>query len=182
MKEVSIGTQIWMAENLNVDKFRNGDLIPNAKTDEEWEKAGKNGRPAWCYFNNSGLKGEKYGKLYNWYAVNDPRGLAPKGWHVPNSNEWNLLAEYCDASEAATILKSTSGWNDNKNGTDEVGFSALPGGTRGSFGDFYPGGWAYFWSSTEFSPKDASYLLLTGSFEVDWDLKGKGYYVRCLKD
>lgn len=82
-KTVTIGNQVWMAENLNVDKFRNGDLILQAKTEEEWKKAGENKHPAWCYFDNDTANDAKYGKLYNWYAVNDPRGLAPAGWHIP---------------------------------------------------------------------------------------------------
>lgn len=74
MEEVKIGDQIWMTRNLNVDKFCNGDPIPETKTNEEWIKAGENGKPAWCYYDNDPANGEKYGKLYNWYAVNDPRG------------------------------------------------------------------------------------------------------------
>ena len=73
-KTVKIGKQEWMVENLNVDRFRNGDLIPEIKSPNEWEKAGKSGKPAWCYFENDDLNGEKYGKLYNWFAVNDLRG------------------------------------------------------------------------------------------------------------
>ena len=80
MKEVKIGDQIWMVENLNVDKFRNGDIIPEAKTNEEWKKANENKQPAWCYYGNDLTYGEKYGKLYNWYAVTDQRGLAPEGY------------------------------------------------------------------------------------------------------
>ena len=71
-KTVTIGEQTWMAENLNVSKFRNGDEIPEAKTNEEWIKAGNEGKPAWCYYENIPANGEKYGKLYNWYAVTDP--------------------------------------------------------------------------------------------------------------
>jgi uncharacterized protein (TIGR02145 family) len=82
MKTIKIGKQTWMAENLNVDKFRNGDLIPHIQDPEEWEQAGKNQQPAWCYYENDPENGNIYGKLYNWYAVNDPRGLAPEGFHV----------------------------------------------------------------------------------------------------
>jgi uncharacterized protein (TIGR02145 family) len=93
-KSVIIGNQSWMAENLNTSKFRNGDPIPEVKTDEEWAKALKEGRPAWSYYDNDQKKGAKYGKLYNWYAVNDPRGLAPIGWHIPTDNEWTALTDY----------------------------------------------------------------------------------------
>lgn len=87
MQTVTIGNQVWMTKNLNVDKFRNGDPIPEAKTDEEWIKAGENKQPAWCYYENDPANGEKYGKVFNWYAVNDPRGLAPEGWHDPTEEE-----------------------------------------------------------------------------------------------
>jgi hypothetical protein len=91
IKEMKIGNQIWMAENLNVDKFRNGDLIPEAKTDEEWITADENNQPAWCYINNDPATANNFGKLYNWPAVADPRGLAPEGWHIPNDMEWEKL-------------------------------------------------------------------------------------------
>ena len=93
-KTVVIGNQTWMAENLNVGRFRNGELIPEAKTLEEWQEAIDEKKPAWCYYDNDIKKGELYGKLYNWYAVNDPRGLAPLGWHIPTINEWNNLNNY----------------------------------------------------------------------------------------
>jgi hypothetical protein len=99
-----------MAENLNVSTFRNGDPIPEAKTDEEWKKAGKEGKPAWCYYENDPKNGAKYGKLYNWYAVNDPRGLAPAGWHVPSDAEWTTLGDQL-GDEASNKMKSTSGWD-----------------------------------------------------------------------
>jgi len=91
---ITIGKQVWMSVNLNVDKFRNGDPIPEAKTDEAWESAWKNNQPAWCYYDNDPANGTKYGKLYNWYAVNDPRGLAPAGYHIPTDEEWTVLTDY----------------------------------------------------------------------------------------
>ena len=106
---VTIGTQVWMTKNLDVATFRNGDPIPQAKTVEEWRAAGDNKQPAWCYYNNDPANGAKYGKLYNWYAVNDPRGLAPVGWHVPSDGEWTTLTNYL-GEQAADKLKSTSGW------------------------------------------------------------------------
>lgn len=83
MGVVKIGDQIWMPENLNVDTFRNGDSIHHMQTKEEWDDAAHNEVPAWCYYDFDPSNGEKYGKLYNWHAVNDPRGLAPDGWRVP---------------------------------------------------------------------------------------------------
>ena len=111
IKQVKIGTQTWMGQNLNVDRFRNGDPIPEAKTNEEWQKAIENKQPAWCYYGNSVANGVKYGKLYNWFAVNDPRGLAPAGWHVPTKDEWFILINYLGGYKiAGTKLKSTSGY------------------------------------------------------------------------
>ena len=77
-KTCQIGMQVWTAENLNVDRFRNGDIIPQVKTDSAWEKAGKAGKPAWCYYNNDTANGRKFGKLYNFYAITDPRGIGTK--------------------------------------------------------------------------------------------------------
>jgi uncharacterized protein (TIGR02145 family) len=121
IKSVQIGTQTWMAENLNVDRFRNGDPIPEAKTAEEWLKAGENKQPAWCYYDNNPVNATKYGKLYNWYAVNDPRGLAPAGWHVPSKVEFEHLAyvytkilppplDIYGSVEDCSKLKSKQGW------------------------------------------------------------------------
>lgn len=91
---VTIGNQVWMSKNLNVDKFRNGEAIPEAKTAEDWDKAGRAGKPTWSYFENNTANGESYGKFYNWYAVNDPRGLAPQGWKVPSDQDWITLTDF----------------------------------------------------------------------------------------
>ncbi len=93
-QSVTIGTQVWSTKNLDVSTFRNGDPIPQAKSDEEWSVAMDNQQPAWCYYDNNPSESAKYGKLYNWYAVNDPRGLAPSGWHIPCDVEWTVLDNY----------------------------------------------------------------------------------------
>lgn len=190
-KEVTIGKQVWMTQNLNVDKFRNGDPIPEAKTDEEWSKAGENGEPAWCYYNNNPDNGDRYGKLYNWYAVNDPRGLAPEGWKIPSDEEWSRLADFLGGeSVAGTKMKSTDFWADYEgksgNGTNESGFSALPGGFRdvdGTFSGIGKGG--IWWSSTESITGNAWYRLLyydVGDVgRIDYN-KRFGFSVRCLRD
>ena len=129
MKEVRIGSQIWMQENLNTNKFRNGEPIPEAKSPEEWKLAEKNKQPAWCYYDNNEANGLKYGKLYNWYAVVDPRGIAPEGWHIPTDFEWTKLTEYLGGElEAGKKLKSRYGFKLKDNGTNEFGFTGLPGG------------------------------------------------------
>ena len=184
---VKIGNETWMSKNLNVDKFRNGDVIPEAKTAEEWEKAGEYKQPIWCYYNNDPANGEKYGKLYNWYAVNDPRGLAPKGWHVPSDAEWTQLTDYLGGENAAgTKMKSTSGWEEDGNGTNESGFSGLPGGSCASNGSFSLIGGIGFWRSSSESNTSFAWVrtLHYGSGSVLRYSTGKadGFSVRCLRD
>jgi len=186
-QNVTIGTQVWMTKNLNVSTFRNGDPIPQAKTEEEWEKAGENEQPAWCYYENDPANGAKYGKLYNWYAVNDRRGLAPIGWHIPSDAEWTVLTDYLGGYYVAgTKMKSKSGWLDNGNGTNSSGFSGLPGGFRDLDGTFdYVGNLGYWWSSTESDSGDAwarDLRYYSGSVGRYGNDKGKGFSVRCLRD
>ncbi len=161
-KTVVIGTQTWMVENLNVDRFRNGDLIPEVKSNEEWIKAGKEGKPAWCYYNNDPANGSKYGKLYNWYAISDSRGLAPKGYHIPSKEDWDTLFKASGKDkwgyDAANKLKSKSEWIGKsiypgkpiKNGIDSYGFCVLPAGSRDKEG-FFSGinSYTYFWCNNE---------------------------------
>jgi uncharacterized protein (TIGR02145 family) len=187
IKEVKIGNQIWMGENLNVDRFQNGDPILQAATENEWLMASDNEQPAWCYYKNDPANGEKYGKLYNWYAINDSRGLAPKGWHVPSDVEWTQLIDFLGGENVAGAkLKSKSGWDNNGNGTNESGFNGLPGGNRNLVGDcgcFGTNG--YWWSSTEYFTVSAwnrfmgygSSIVYRGSYN-----KGTGFSVRCVKD
>lgn len=103
---VTIGTQVWTTKNLDVSTFRNGEIIPEAKTNIEWEAAGKNRQAAWCYYNNDSTNGTKYGKLYNIYAVWDIRGLAPNGYHVPTSEEWEVLEKSIDEVLGGDKMKS----------------------------------------------------------------------------
>jgi len=185
MEEVTIGDQIWMTQNLNVDKFRNGDPIPEAKTPEEWEKAEKHEEPAWCYYDNDPANGEKYGKLYNWYAVDDRRELAPEGWYIPADNELTTLVDYLGGEdEGGEKMKSSSGWDDDGNGDNESGFSGLPGGER--HGRFYDIGKCGSWlSSTEDATHSAwSHTLNCGDGNVQNINRDKhvGLSVRCLKE
>jgi uncharacterized protein (TIGR02145 family) len=184
--EVTIGNQVWMTENLNVDTFRNGDPIPHAKTDEEWEKAGESKQPAWCYYKNDPANGETYGKLYNWHAVNDPRGLAAEGWHIPSDDEWEILVDHLGGKEiAGTKMKSTSGWEEDGNGTNESGFTGLPGGSRSPGGSFYSiGKFGYLWSSSGRAGNAWDRLLYYHNRDLGRysDGKGEGFSVRCLRD
>ena len=182
---VTIGTQVWMTKNLDVVNFRNGDPIPEAKTNEEWLKAGDNKQPAWCYYDNDTANGTKYGKLYNWYAVNDPRVLAPTGYHVPTDAEWTKLSDYL-GNDAGTKMKSTSGWFENGNGSNESGFNGLPGGGRSYYGMFHDqGGLGYWWSASENNSGYAFSRSLTCGFDFlvrSNYFKEKGFSVRCLRD
>jgi uncharacterized protein (TIGR02145 family) len=186
-KTINIDNQVWMAENLNADYFRNGDKIPNAQTAEEWIKAGKEGKPAWCYYENKLDSGFKYGKLYNWYAISDPRGLAPTGWHVPTDTEWSLTTLFLGGEDAAgTKMKSPAGWTHDGNGTNESGFFGLPAGSRNRFGKFdYIGHVTYWWCSTAYDNEFAWYRVIDESpyyvYRTNF-YKQNGYSVRCIKD
>jgi uncharacterized protein (TIGR02145 family) len=118
-----IGEQIWATSNLNVSKFQNGDVIFEAKTNAQWVKAEEDKKPAWCYYQNNAQNGVIYGKLYNWYAVNDPRGLSPKGWHIPSEVEWKELISFLkkDRDDVNEVLKNKTGWKQYTIGGDEVG-------------------------------------------------------------
>ncbi|HLF33663.1 MAG TPA: fibrobacter succinogenes major paralogous domain-containing protein, partial [Cyclobacteriaceae bacterium] len=182
-KTVMIGEQTWMVKNLDVSTFRNGDTIPEAKTAEEWIKAGQEGRPAWSYFYNDTENSKKYGKLYNWYAVSDPRTLAPQGWHIPGNDEWLMLSKALIENVGAK-MKSRSGWENKGNGTNESGFTGLPGGWRDSAGEFrdigYIGAW---WSSSEIDALNATYWDVTeneSQFYNSNTIKTEGHYIRCV--
>src|SRR3954471_19314790 len=103
-KAVKIGNQTGMAENLYVVTYRNGDTIPQVQDPKVWSGL-KTG--AWCYYGGNTQTGIKYGKLYNWYAINDPRGLAPEGWHIPSDEEWTKLTTYLGGKiQASAKIKS----------------------------------------------------------------------------
>jgi len=176
-----------MTNNLDVSTFRNGDAIPEAKTDAEFKRAGDNKQPAWCYYDNYAPNGTKYGKLYNWYAVNDARGLAPVGYHIPSDAEWTILTTNLGGiSVAGNKMKSTSGWDEDGNGTNSSGFSGLPGGYRDLDGAFNSmGGSVYWWSSTEYDSYNAWKRDLNnyGAYvDRSSSRKTNGYSVRCLRD
>jgi len=183
---VRIGSQPWAVANLNVNTFRNGDSIPEARTNKEWVTAGESGKPAWCYYNNDPANGLKYGKLYNWYAVNDPRGLAPVGWTLSSDADWTKLIYYLGGQEAAgRKMKSTGGWIEGNNGTNETGFIGLPGGYRVENGTFLNfGSIGIWWSSTESKSLTAidHYLALRSSLGRSSSPRQRGESVRCLRN
>ncbi len=182
---VTIGTQVWTTQNLSVARYRNGDVIPQVTNTTQW---GALTTGAWCWYNNdSATYAATYGRLYNWYAVNDARGLAPQGYHVPSDGEWSVLVTTLGGlSIAGGSMKSTTGWNaPNIGATNSSGFAGLPGGFRDptiSFGNIgYVGMW---WSSTEVPPYPLSYALVNDNSRVDRanNLKSAGFSVRCVRD
>lgn len=183
--EVKIGEQIWMSKNLDVITFRNGDTIPEAKTNEEWNQASVSKQPAWCYYNNEPANGVKYGKLYNWYAVNDPRGLAPAGWHIPRASEWSKVTKTLGGVDiAGSKMKSKKDWKNEGNGTNSSGFEGLPGGIRYDHGRFVYLTECGFWCSS-----DEDYEIPIHALSYNYSViahgtgkPGHGYSIRCIKD
>lgn len=189
---VTICNQVWSKENLNVSKYRNGDIIPQVTDPTQWRNL-KTG--AWCYYNNDPANGAIYGKLYNWYAVNDPRGLAPSGYHIPTFNEWNTLTT-CLGSDvtAGGAMKETgtTHWaSPNSAATNSSNFTGLPGGNRAytttiditSFVNIYKFG--YWWSSSEQNTTEAPILLLyynDGILYTSNLTKDRGISVRFIKN
>lgn len=189
-KTARIGIQVWTARNLDVSHFRNGDIIPQAMTEEDWINAFKKSMPAWCYYENDTANGNKYGKLYNWYAINDPRGLVPEGWHVPANSDWKILVKNLLGLEVAgEKLKSKTEWKKFK-GTDKIGFNGVPAGCRDSDGKFLNlGKTSQWWSNSvpvAIKPSENinSLLIDDRSNEVKYFevTKGTGLSVRCVKD
>ena len=192
---VTIGGQIWMQKNLNVCKYRNGDDIPQVQDPTAWAALTTG---AWCYYNNDTANGTVYGKLYNWYAVTDPRGLAPTGWHVPTDAEWSTLINCLDPTAnggantpnvAGGAMKengTTHWYNPNTGATNSSGFTGLPGGYRNGDGPFYyVNTFGCWWSSSETDTTSAwnRYLNNDTSHAASWFyVKTGGFSVRCIKD
>ncbi len=187
---VSIGGHLWMQENLDVSRYRNGDTVRYAASNEEWLDAAAKGEGAWCYYKNDSARNGKYGRLYNWYAVHDPRGLAPSGWHVSSDEEWNSLATALGGATVAGGKIKTTGtslWLAPNNAADNSShFSALPGGMRGTAASFFfKGESAYFWSSSESTPTISWYSVVNyhnSGVSRGTEHNADGMSVRCVKD
>ncbi len=195
---VTICNKTWTKKNLDVDHYLNGDSIPEVRDPIKWSTQTKG---AWCYYNNDPAMGAIYGKLYNWYAITDPRGLAPKGWHVINEIEWKLL-EACMGMTASEIdemglrgideggrLKDSSKtlWQSpNNGGTNESGFSVIPGGRRDANGNFLDiSKSVYLWSFPYGnSTGELGRYITYNSSRIGRDHFDKlnGFSVRCIKD
>lgn len=189
---VKIGPSVWLKQNLRVSKYRNGDPIPVLTDNPSWAKT-KEGSCA--FYRHDASNKLTYGRLYNWYAVADPRGLCPAGWHVPSYNEWNTLVNYLGGEEVAGGKLKSKGtraegdglWDSpNDSATNAVGFDGHPGGYRDTGGMFFAkGGNAFWWSSTEYdSTKSYSQLLIFMQVysRLNDDNKNYGYSLRCIRD
>ena len=187
--EVIIGTQRWTRTNLNVTQYRNGDIIPQVTDPIAWSNLTTG---AWCHYNNDPANDAIYGKMYNGYAVNDSRGLAPNGFHVPTEAEWITLSNYLGgaSNSAGGKLKEagTTHWNSpNTGATNESCFTGLPGGYRfgsGAFSDI--GNRGMFWTSTagSLASSNWSYYLY---YDVPYVLysnyqRNVGLSVRLIRD
>lgn len=201
----TIGTQVWMTENLRTTRYRNGDTIPNVTSNSVWSTINTG---ACCDYNNNPANTSKYGKLYNFFAVFDSRNIAPPGWHVATDADWTKLINFLGGESVAggkmkekaaeNLLESprkakekskeyTTNWcTPNVGATNESGFNGLPGGYRYGYGTFYTTGfYGFWWSSTESHGVSAwSRNLYYGSSEViRYDgVKSFGFSVRCVKD
>ena len=182
----AIGAQVWTTQNLNVSTYRDGTPIPKVEDNATWFSLTYG---AYCYYNNdSATYASIYGKLYNWYAVNDNThgGLAPAGYKIPTDDDWTTLTNTLGAN-AGTQMKSTTGWNSDGNGTNTFGFAGLPGGSRisnGAFGGV--GDYGYWWSSTEDNTTLiyawGRYLNSNSFVTSNIFKKTYGFSVRCLRD
>jgi uncharacterized protein (TIGR02145 family) len=181
---VLIGTQCWTKENLKVTKYNDGTSIPDETANTSgWAFLATGARAEYVFGGVSGVG--TFGYLYNWYAVNDLRKLCPAGWHVPTDAEWTTLTNFIGTNPGTKLKKNSNLWLINT-GTDDYGFSALPGGSRngvGSFSDIR--NIALFLSATE---NDSSSVWLhnlpgsDGNVYRDYYSKSFGAYVRCLRD
>lgn len=182
---VTIGSKCWTKQNLNVSHYRNGDAIPQVQDAAQWATLTTG---AWCYYENQTANGTIYGKLYNWYAVSDPRGLAPQGWHVSSKEDWQTFGTYLGVQNLGGKLKAMSTWNSPNTGADNSsGFTALAGGRRwysdGSFSTL--GNYGNWWTSTDGPSPFAQMYLLGFSDDFlsnEYRDKTNGYSVRCVKD
>ena len=184
---VKIGNQWWMAENLKVTHYRNGDAIPNVTANSAWASLSAG---AFCNYNNDVNQVAIYGRLYNWYTVVDSRKLAPDGWHVPDDGDWQTLIDYLGGSSVAGSKMKEAGtahWNSpNTGATNESGFAALPGGKRTREGDYIEkSSYAHFWSATENNSTASIFRYLRydiSGVERGATYKLCGYSIRCVKN
>jgi uncharacterized protein (TIGR02145 family) len=183
---VEIGSQCWFKENLAADNYRNGDAIPGGLSDSQWACTLQGAQAIWGEIWGDVSALTTYGRLYNFYAVADPRGLCPTGYHVPSNDEWYTLTNFLGGDYVAVALKSSPTDVPAWDGTNSSGFSALPGGYRsyddGDFDNLGNGG--YWWSSSPYGLYAGVRLLVSGNSYVNGgglDVR-YGFSVRCVRD
>ena len=199
-KTIRIGDQVWMAENLKVTHYRNGDAIPTGHSNSEWENLSTG---AYAVYNGNESNADTYGYLYNWFAVDDSRNIAPEGWHVPTDDEWKELEMHLGMSQSeaddigyrgtnkgSKLAGNADLWNsgtlENNSEFGSSGFTALPGGCRYDDGSYYGmGSSGLFWSSTVFSSlvawgRNLGYNL-SDVYRLNYNKQG-GFSVRCIRD
>ena len=201
---VTIGKQTWTKTNLNVTQYNDGTLINEAQTDEEWAKAARDQAPAWCSYNRDSANDSIYGKLYNWYAVVNRKGLAPEGWHVPAKSEWEVLINTLGTNAALKMIDVSGSNVDNwapliatyvpktpeelpdvlTKMLNKSKFTAVPVGFRSSSGRFFHEfRIAYWWTSTEADDDSYAWCRSLGLSNCStYDNKRYGFSIRCLKD
>lgn len=183
-KTVTIGTQVWMAENLKTTRYNDNKVIINLTYNAAWSSQ-KGG--AYCWYNNNIYNKARYGALYNYCAIVDSSNLCPTGWHVPTDEEWTYLITYLGGfSEAGGKLKSANWPEDGPYANNSSGFTALPGGYRDISGSFFNFSFVgFWWSFTECDPKTAMcYILSYGYSDILSNRSSKelGLSVRCIKN
>jgi uncharacterized protein (TIGR02145 family) len=189
-KTVTIGNQVWMAENLKVTHYRNGNAIPLVTDNTAWNALITG---AYSYYNNDTNNIAVYGCLYNWYAIIDSNNICPKGWHIPSDSEWMELVTYLGGTRAAGGKMKEAGtkhWADpNEGATNEIGFTALPGGLRGNGGAFWSGdidgGIAGWWSSTVEGNNTYGWMVHYSNAKImrsQSHSNANGLSIRCIKD
>lgn len=194
---VTIGTQVWIKENLKTTKYRDGTAIPNVINSAAWEVLTTG---AFSYYNNSIDSGNIYGALYNWYVVNNIVGLCPANWHVPSDAEWNILEKFLDNTVDTTVTSyvgtdiggklkeiGNSHWTSpNTGATNNSGFGALPGGTRYSDGTYYNIEYnGHWWSATAYDATNSWVRNLyydNSKIFRGYGSKKYGFSVRCVRD
>lgn len=183
--EVKIGSQVWMTQNLNAVTFRNGDSIQEVKSIEAWTQALHANKPAWAYYNFDEANGIYFGKLYNWYAVSDARAIAPEGWRVANTADWDRLIETMRSKGSIQGLKIDQFWSD-KLGHNETGFSAYPSGCLFDEVGFEGAGYKAYWWSSDGSNNFDNFVFCI--WQTQDELFGgqtsntPGYAIRCIRN
>lgn len=190
--QVTIGSQVWLVENLHTAHYRNGDAIPLVIPDAQWKGLITGAR---CYYDNLPSNEKTYGSFYNWLAVNDTRGLCPEGWHVPSNKEWAQLTGILGGESIAGGKMKTTGsieqgtglwYSPNTGATNSSGFTGQPGGYRINYGNYYSiGNVAYFWSSSDTTNANAwNYVLDANNEKVirHYNFQTHGFSVRCVKN